>query len=102
MNNLTNEDWRNELVTKGAAADAARDVYKRIPAAAITAIKELPPEQPKRIKGKWKRTKANRGYNAEWTCSNCGYTVYAEFCNYHYCSSCGADMRKGEGYGVDR
>ena len=59
----------------------------------VDAIKALPPAQPKRIKGKWKRTKANRGYNAEWTCSNCGYTVYAEFCNYNYCSSCGSDMR---------
>ena len=49
--------------------------------------------QPQRIKGRWERTKANSGYNAEWVCSICGYTVYAEFCNYNYCSSCGSDMR---------
>ena len=52
--------------------------------------------QPQRIKGKWKRTKANSGYNAEWTCSNCGYTVYAEFCNLNFCSLCGAEMRGDE------
>ena len=52
-----------------------------------------PTIEPQHIKGRWKRTKANSGYNAEWVCSNCGYTVYAEFCNYNYCSSCGSDMR---------
>ena len=42
------DSWRDEFVTKGAAADAARDAYKQIPRAAIAAmmaIKELPPEQ---------------------------------------------------------
>ncbi len=67
-----------------------------IEAIPVSYIKQLPSAQPQRIKGKWKRTKANSGYNAEWVCSNCGYTVYAEFCNYHYCSSCGSDMRGDE------
>ena len=44
-----NENWRNELITKGAAADAARDAYKRNTTAAISAmmaIKGLPSAQP--------------------------------------------------------
>ena len=43
------DSWRDEFVTKGVAADAARDAYKRIPTAAITAmmaIKQLPSAQP--------------------------------------------------------
>ena len=59
----------------------------------LQGLEDLPSAQPQRIKGRWKRTKANSGYNAEWVCSICGYTVYAEFCNYNYCSSCGSDMR---------
>ena len=102
-----NEEWRNELVTKGAAYDALNDVLiayiprlfgelEEIPIECAMAIIKMPSAQPKRIKGKWKRTKANSGYNAEWVCSNCGYTVYAEFCNLNFCSLCGADMRGDE------
>ena len=49
------DSWRDELVAKGAAADAARDAYKRIPTAAIramTAIKALPSAQPEVIRCK--------------------------------------------------
>lgn len=64
---------------------------------ALSEIREmLEDAQPQRIKGRWERTKANSGYNAEWTCSNCGYTVYAEFCNLNFCSLCGAEMRGDE------
>ena len=44
--------WRDELVTKGLAAVAARDAYKRIPTAAIAAmmaIKELPSSEYKAV-----------------------------------------------------
>jgi len=46
------DSWRDELVTKGLAADAARDVYKRNTTAAISAmmaIKELPSSEYKAV-----------------------------------------------------
>ena len=80
--NAEYEEWTQETTTIAEILDSVCDDYT-----------VLPSTQPQHIKGRWKRTKANSGYNAEWVCSNCGYTVYAEFCNYNYCSSCGSDMR---------
>ena len=78
-------------MTKGVAADAARDAYKRIPTAAITAmmaIKELPSAQPARKTGQWiKRKKGAIGYN----CSCCGKSDISN--HFDYCPNCGADMR---------
>ena len=48
------DSWRDEFVTKGAAANAARDAYKRNTTAAISAmmaIKELPSVQPQSTMG---------------------------------------------------
>ena len=48
------DSWRDEFVTKGAAANAARDAYKRNTPAAISAmmaIKELPSVQPQSTMG---------------------------------------------------
>lgn len=75
------------------ANELQEEYKKRHDGKRLLLIDVAPTVEPQRIKGKWKRTKANSGYNAEWVCSICGYTVYAEFCNYNYCSSCGSDMR---------
>lgn len=86
------DSWRDELVTKGVAADAARDAYKRNTTAAISAmmaIKDLPPSaQPVRKTGQWiKRKKGAIGYN----CSCCGKSDISN--HFDYCPNCGADMR---------
>ena len=87
------EKWRNEIVTKGAAADAAKDAYKRIPTTAIRAmmaIKELPAAQPMRKKGRWIIEKDTTGATYG-RCSVCGIKQYGGHMN--FCYECGADMR---------
>lgn len=45
------------------------------------------------VKGKWKRRIVDGGFNADWICSECGYRVKYDFCNFNFCPNCGADMR---------
>jgi len=55
-------------------------------------IEDVATIKPQRIKAKWVRKTYNRGYNSEWECNVCGYTVWAEFVNYNYCPNCGIKM----------
>ena len=53
----------------------------------LEAIAELPPAQPKRIRGRWTRDNA---------CSECGCQPWfsGDIHNYNFCPNCGADMRE--------
>jgi rubrerythrin len=42
--------------------------------------------------GRWKRRIVDSGYNADWSCSVCGYKVKTDFVNFKYCPNCGARM----------
>ena len=42
--------------------------------------------------GRWKRRIVDSGYNADWSCSFCGYKVKTDFVNFKYCPNCGAKM----------
>lgn len=42
--------------------------------------------------GRWKRRIVDSGYNADWSCSCCGYKVKLDFFNFKYCPNCGARM----------
>ena len=56
-------------------------------------INHLPPTQPQHMKAKWEcKGKPNSGKNVEWVCTHCGFSVWAEFCNYKYCNNCGYYM----------
>ena len=46
-------------------------------------------------KGEWKRRIVDNGWNADFICSECGYTIMIED-TYPYCPNCGADMRGAE------
>lgn len=43
-------------------------------------------------KGKWKMHTVGNGYNIDWECSNCGFTMHTDFFDYRYCPKCGAEM----------
>lgn len=68
----------------------------------FNAIKSVPPAQPKRKKGKWKKvmriteTKDCVSYDPIWYCGNCGKPFdphMAQFIN--FCPKCGEDLREG-------
>ena len=54
---------------------------------AMMRIEQLPPAQPKRIRGRWTRDNA---------CSECGCQPWfsGDIHNYNFCPNCGADMRE--------
>ena len=45
-----------------------------------------------RLKGRWIRKIVDKGFNADWVCSECGYRAYSDFVDLNYCPNCGADM----------
>ena len=47
--------------------------------------------------GRWKRRIVDSGYNADWSCSCCGYKVKTDFVNFKYCPNCGARMEVEDG-----
>ena len=67
---------------------------------AVERLKELPPAQPERKKGKWLPDN-NSLYEMRFVCSEChesevvptiGFTKYKPI--WDFCPNCGADMRK--------
>ena len=46
-------------------------------------------------KGKWKRRIVDNGWNADFVCSECRYTIMIED-TYPYCPNCGARMKGAE------
>lgn len=50
--------------------------------------------QPQRMKARWEcKGDPNSGKNVEWFCTNCGCSIWVEFCNFKYCPDCGCYMR---------
>ncbi|MCR5629924.1 hypothetical protein [Eubacterium sp.] len=47
-------------------------------------------------KGKWKMHTVDNGYNIDWKCSNCGFTMHTDFFDYRYCPNCGVEMEDKE------
>ena len=43
-------------------------------------------------KAKWKMHTVDNGYNIDWKCTNCGFTMHTDFFGYKYCPKCGAEM----------
>lgn len=70
----------------GAVSDVRQDMIDR--------IKQLPPAQPQRIKGRWLYSSYDdeSGFDESWTCDQCGYMTNIEETN--FCPDCGADMRE--------
>ena len=60
------------------------------------AIEALENERPK---GHWIRKTVDRGFNADWVCSECRHRVYSDFVDFNYCPNCGADMRGERSHG---
>ena len=85
----------NDLISRQAAIDAVRMVIGDNRSISVCdAIKQLPPIQPKRIRGQWsikgQAIDTVRGYWAK--CSACGHAVFG---GGNYCSNCGS-YNKGE------
>ena len=59
-------------------------------------IKNLPSVSTEKT-GRWKRRIVDSGYNADWSCSCCGYKVKTDFVNFKYCPNCGARMEVEDG-----
>lgn len=41
---------------------------------------------------KWKMHTVDNGYNIDWKCTNCGFTMHTDSFDYKYCPKCGAEM----------
>lgn len=55
----------------------------------VSAIKQLPPAQPERIKGHWIKISPANIYE----CSECGKSVMTnDICAYDFCHGCGAEI----------
>ena len=82
----------DDLISRQAAIDRlteygnGRAVFISV-GEAIIRIEQLPPAQPKRIRGRWTRDNA---------CSECGCQPWfsGDIHNYNFCPNCGADMRE--------
>lgn len=90
----------SDLISRQAAIDAISvalaDLHNAYAVGLIRAqkiISELPPAQPERKTGKWKRKIVDSGFNADWICSECGWKTSLEEHGYNFCPNCGADMR---------
>lgn len=66
-------------------------------------IKQLPPTESKRIRGKWicngswsEGAGMGESYGHYWKCDQCGYIERGswEECGCNYCSNCGSDNRE--------
>ena len=60
---------------------------------ALTAVGELPPAQPQRMRGEWIDV-TKTGNAGLWKCSECGEL---ELEDSYFCPNCGADMRGENG-----
>lgn len=71
------------------------DDVKKVTDEVVKGLKQLPPVQPERKKGKWIKWEALNGFTYGSICSECGYIISA-VPNYgtKYCPDCGADMRE--------
>lgn len=90
----------NDLISRQAALncfhawiDKHGDVHEPDEIPEYEMIEALPPIQPMRKKGRWKRRLVDSGFNADWHCSECGWETAIEEHGYNYCPNCGADMR---------
>jgi hypothetical protein len=91
----------DDQISRQAAIDALRDKFKRTPTNAIRAmdaVKQLPPAEPERKKGKWI---VDALANNIWHCSECGTDAPVEPTGgteykSNYCPCCGFDMRGEE------
>ena len=79
-----------DIVSRQAAID---DIWTVSPLAHLDRewidrwLRQLPPAQPERIRGRWTRDNA---------CSECGCQPWfsGDIHNYNFCPNCGADMRE--------
>lgn len=113
-----NEDWRNELITKGAAFKKVEDKMKSLlkyfgydsyeqadektqlaydgMMDALTAIYDIPPSaQPQQIKGRWIHDGYDIPHGIDWMhCSICGRREpYVPAAMTNFCPTCGHEMR---------
>ena len=72
---------KDRLQGKGLTYDILVDYIESIPSA--------------ERKGEWKRRIVDNGWNADFICSECGYTIMIED-TYPYCPNCGARMKGAE------
>jgi hypothetical protein len=88
----------SDLISRQAAIDAV-EKYACNTQRTYEAIKNLPPVQPKRMKGRWLPDN-NFAYEMRFVCSVCkesevvptiGFTKYKPI--WDFCPNCGADMR---------
>lgn len=102
-----NEEWRDQLIKKGAAIDALTEVeshyefedgHDHLMRWAKTKIFALPSAQPQRIKGRWVRKESDLSWWYE--CSECGesplFDPYEHEVQSPFCPFCGSDMRGDE------
>lgn len=85
----------SDLIDRQAAIEAMAELQGRASSKAELKgiskawkmIKQLPPAQPERIRGRWTRDNA---------CSECGCQPWfsGDIHNYNFCPHCGADMRE--------
>ncbi len=89
----------DSLIYKQAAIDVANAIWSvtgdKNVAKVWDQLKDLPPVQPERKKGKWLKWEALNGLTYGSICSECGYIISA-VPNYgtKYCPDCGAEMEK--------
>ena len=66
-------------------------------------LKQLPPIQPKRIKGHWICDRSwsegvgmGESYGHYWKCDKCGHLEQGDWgeCGCNFCSNCGSDNRE--------
>ena len=66
-------------------------IFDALKTAIESKINDIPSAERK---GEWKRKIVDNGWNADFICSECGYTIMIED-TYPYCPNCGARMLKG-------
>ena len=107
-----NEEWRNEIVTKGAVCEAIGDAMlpyiprligrlEEIPLECTMALVKTPPAQKERMRGRWVPVTNGRG---GFECDQChnyapSYQDGVEWLS-DFCPNCGSDNR-GEEDAVD-
>ena len=87
MDDLISRQWLMECVDEGwIKFDTEKDENKF-----IHLVRDIAPSaQPERKTGKWRRRLVDCGFNADWHCSECGWTTSLEEHGYNYCPNCGS------------
>lgn len=80
-----------DAISRQAALDLCERFDGCVPYSILSNYDMLPSVSTEKV-GRWKRRIVDSGYNADWSCSCCGYKVKTDFVNFKYCPNCGARM----------